>query len=218
MIHESLENEPKPNNKEETKNLLDCIYSVMTEVDTDLQEVVESFVEASFKAEEGNHVINNGIKQMVSIRENFSSVVQAISNLEKKSKEIMNIVEMITRIAKQTNLLALNASIEAARAGEQGRGFTVVANEVRKLAEQSSVAALNIGEVISSIQSEINQTEGIISVVNQEVQLGESVITEAGQTFNGISDNIEEVSNQVMKLSASIEEVFSISRSLMKNI
>ncbi|WMJ89230.1 methyl-accepting chemotaxis protein [Anaerocolumna sp. MB42-C2] len=197
------------------KNLADRIYSVMTEVDADLQEVVESFVEASSKAEEGNQVINNGISQMATIRENFTSVIQAINNLEKKSKEIMNIVEMITKIAKQTNLLALNAAIEAARAGEHGRGFTVVASEVRKLAEQSSGAAKNIGELICSIQTEIDQTEGIIQAVNQDVELGESVINEAGRSFNGISNNIEEVSNQVMNLSASIEEVFSITQSII---
>lgn len=200
------------------KNMTDRIYSVMTEVDTDLQDVVESFVEASSKAEVGNQVINKGINQMATIRENFTSVIQAINNLEKKSKEIMNIVEMITKISKQTNLLALNAAIEAARAGEQGRGFTVVASEVRKLAERSSNAAKDIEELIYSIQTEIDQMEGIIQAVNQEVELGESVITEAGTTFNGIFGNIEDVSNQVMNLSASIEEVFSVTQSVMKNI
>ncbi|MGN6710228.1 methyl-accepting chemotaxis protein [Anaerocolumna jejuensis] len=200
------------------KNMTDRIYSVMAEVDTDLQDVVESFVEASSKAEVGNQVINKGINQMATIRESFTSVIQAINNLEKKSKEIMNIVEMITKISKQTNLLALNAAIEAARAGEQGRGFTVVASEVRKLAERSSNAAKDIEELIYSIQTEIDQMEGIIQAVNQEVELGESVITEAGTTFNGIFGNIEDVSNQVMNLSASIEEVFSVTQSVMKNI
>ncbi|HHV13604.1 MAG TPA: methyl-accepting chemotaxis protein [Clostridiales bacterium] len=197
------------------KNMADRIYSVMSEVDMDLQDVVESFVEASSKAEKGNQVINKGINQMATIRENFTSVIQAINNLEKKSKEIMNIVEMITKIAKQTNLLALNAAIEAARAGEQGKGFTVVASEVRKLAEQSSGAAKNIGELIYSIQTEINQTEGIIQAVNREVELGETVITEAGKTFNGIVGNIEDVSNQVMNLSASIEEIFTVTQSVI---
>lgn len=121
---------------------------------------------------------------MATIRGNFTSVIQAISSLETKSREIMNIVEIISKIAKQTNLLALNAAIEAARAGEQGKGFTVVASEVRKLAEQSSNAAKDIGRLIYSIQTEIDHTEDIIQAVNQEVELGESVITEAGKTFN----------------------------------
>ncbi|SHJ99298.1 Methyl-accepting chemotaxis protein (MCP) signalling domain-containing protein [Anaerocolumna jejuensis DSM 15929] len=188
----------------------ELVYSLITEVDTNLQEVVESFVEASSKAEEGNQVINKGINQMTAIRENFMSVIEAIQVLEVKSKGIMNIVEMITRIAKQTNLLALNAAIEAARAGEQGRGFTVVAGEVRKLAEQSSDAAKEIGELIYSIQAEINHTGEIINVVNNDVELGQSQITIAGEAFNSIFDNIEDVSNQVMNLSASMEKVFSV--------
>lgn len=211
MSQESLENAAMINGTNR-------MYTLMSEVDTNLQEVVESFVEASSKAEEGNQVINRGISQMSTIRENFNSVIQTISNLETQSKEIMGIVEMITRIAKQTNLLALNASIEAARAGEQGRGFTVVANEVRKLAEQSTNAAKNIGGLVYSIQTEINQAEEIIQIVNQEVELGESVITEAGKTFSGIFHNIEDVSNQVMNLSASMEEVFSVTQSVVKSI
>lgn len=185
-------------------------YSLIKEVDTNLQEVVESFVEASSKAEEGNQVINKGINQMTAIRENFTSVIQAIQILEVKSKGIMNIVEMITKIAKQTNLLALNAAIEAARAGEQGRGFTVVAGEVRKLAEQSSNAAKEIGELIYSIQAEIDHTGEIIKVVNNDVELGQSQIAIAGEAFNSIVSNIEDVSNQVMNLSASMEKVFSV--------
>lgn len=211
MSQESLENAAMINKTNR-------IYTLMSEVDTNLQEVVESFVEASSKAEEGNQVINRGISQMSTIRENFNSVIQTINNLETQSKEIMGIVEMITKIAKQTNLLALNASIEAARAGEQGRGFTVVANEVRKLAEQSTNAAKNIGGLVYSIQTEINQAEETIQAVNQEVELGESVITEAGKTFNGIFHNIEDVSNQVMNLSASMEEVFSVTQSVVKSI
>lgn len=202
----------------ETILLTERIGAGMEKVDKNLQDVVESFVEASSKAEEGNQVINKGISQMTTIRENFTSVVQAINSLGTKSREIMNIVEMITKIAKQTNLLALNAAIEAARAGEQGRGFTVVAGEVRKLAEQSSNAAKDIGGLIYSIQTEIDHTDEVIRTVNQEVELGESVIADAGKTFNGIYQNIEDVSNQVMDMSASMEEVFSATRTVMKNI
>lgn len=201
----------EPDSKE-MKKLTDRIYSGIEEVDTNLQEVVESFVEASSKAEEGMQVINTGIDQMTTIRENFNSVVQAIDKLAAKSAEIKNIVNMITGISKKTNLLALNASIEAARAGEQGRGFTVVANEVRKLAEQSSGAAKDIGILINEIELEINQTEEVIQKVNQDVELGESVITDAGKTFNGIFVNIEDVSNKIMVVSASMEDVFSAAR------
>ncbi len=201
---------------DETTKLMERFYSGIEEVDTNFQKVVESFLEASSKAEEGIQVINKGINQMATIRENFSSVIQAIARLDLKSKEIMNIVEMITKISKQTNLLALNAAIEAARAGEQGRGFTVVASEVRKLAEQSAGAAKDIGALVSSIQEEISHTETVIQTVNQDVKAGESVITDAGDTFNDIYNNIEDVSNQVMNVSVSMEEVFSAAKSAIK--
>ncbi len=193
----------------ETTPQKEPIHAMIEEVDTNLQNVVESFVEASFQAEEGNQVIHKGIDQMATIRENFTSVLRAINTLGATSGDIMNIVEMITKIAKQTNLLALNAAIEAARAGDQGKGFSVVAQEVRKLAEQSSIAAKEIGERINLIQSEIQHTEEIIEVVNGEVELGESLIEVAGETFNSIFQKIEDVSNQMMNLSASMEKAFS---------
>ncbi|WMJ86420.1 methyl-accepting chemotaxis protein [Anaerocolumna sp. MB42-C2] len=204
--------------KNETVKLMERFYSGIEEVDTNFQKVVESFVEASSKAEEGIQVINKGINQMTTIRENFGSVIQAITRLNIRSKEIMNIVEMITKISKQTNLLALNAAIEAARAGEQGRGFTVVASEVRKLAEQSAGAAKDIGALINSIQEEISYSETVIQTVNQEVKAGESVIIDAGDTFNDIYNNIEDVSNQVMNVSASMEEVFSAAKSTINQV
>lgn len=216
---EMKENDLKPRQEgSDGLKLTKQIYSGIGIVDTSLQEVVESFVDASSQSEEGIQVINKGIKQMAIIRENFGTVIQAIKRLDEKSAEIKNIVEMITRISKQTNLLALNAAIEAARAGEKGKGFTVVASEVRKLAEQSSNAAISIGTIIHSIQTEISQTGEIIQKVNSDVELGESVITDAGETFNGIYSNIEEVSNQIMSISASMEEVFTATRSLISNI
>lgn len=202
--------------KDETAKLMERFYSGIEEVDSNFQNMVETFVEASSKVEEGIQVINKGINQMSTIRENFDSVIQAIARLDLKSQKIMNIVEVITKISKQTNLLALNAAIEAARAGEQGRGFTVVASEVRKLAEQCAGAAKDIGELISSVQEEISHTETVIQTVNQDVKAGASVITDAGDTFNDIYNNIEDVSNQVMNVSASMEEVFSAAKSAIK--
>ncbi|SHO43946.1 methyl-accepting chemotaxis protein [Anaerocolumna xylanovorans] len=217
MDQSSLEMDTFLLDRSDYKKLTERIYSGIEEVDTNLQEVVESFVDASTKAEEGIQVINTGINQMTTIRKNFNSVVEAINKLASKSEEIKNIVEMITRISKMTNLLSLNASIEAARAGEQGKGFTVVANEVRRLAEQSSGAAKDIGALINAIELEINQTEEIIRNVNQDVELGESVIADAGKTFNGIFLNIEDVSNKIMNVSASMEDVFSAARFIIDN-
>ncbi|WP_070000747.1 methyl-accepting chemotaxis protein [Cellulosilyticum sp. I15G10I2] len=180
----------------------------MEKIDGDLQNVVESFVAASLKAEEGANVIDLVFKQMQSIGKKFEISTKAIDHLEDNSKEIGRIVSLITSVAQQTNLLALNAAIEAARAGEQGKGFAVVAGEVKKLAEQSASAASEIGNLIRTIQLEIKHAVVSMGEGNGAIEAGVSMVEDAGQFFNNIFRDIEAVSNQMMDVSAIIEEVF----------
>lgn len=190
----------------------------MENIDTDLQNIVESFVEASVKAEAGTDVINKAVAQMETISNKFEASTGAIDALGDKSKEIGLIVSLITSIAQQTNLLALNAAIEAARAGEQGRGFAVVADEVRKLAEQSAGAAHEIGDLIRKIQIEINKAVDSMEDGNKAVQSGISMVGDAGQSFYKISSEIENVSNQMMDVSGVIEEVFSGTQTMIEAV
>ncbi|MDC2867935.1 methyl-accepting chemotaxis protein, partial [Bacillus sp. BP-3] len=104
------------------------------------------------KAENGDQLVEQTVSQMQSIHQSVAESDQIIKLLDNKSKQIGDILEVIQNIADQTNLLALNAAIEAARAGEHGRGFAIVAEEVRKLAEQSSSSSNEIGKLITEIQ------------------------------------------------------------------
>lgn len=132
---------------------------------------------------EGTKAIDKVSAQMQSINETVVSLSEAFKHLTERSNEIGNITEVITSIAEQTNLLALNAAIEAARAGEQGKGFAVVADEVRKLAEQSAQSAEQITRLITIIQNDTKQTMNSVISATGEVKEGLVVVHEAGGAF-----------------------------------
>lgn len=118
----------------------------------------------------------------------------AIKEFELKSHEIGEIVKVIGDISRQTNLLALNASIEAARAGEQGRGFTVVANEIRTLAEQTAEAVSNIGNIVNYVQGSIINASNEISRVDEAVEHQSNSLINAAKEFNNVAKIVEAIS------------------------
>lgn len=160
----------------------------------------------------GSKAVEEAINSMESIARNNEQNVEESAVLLEKSKEIGQIVDVITGIAGQTNLLALNAAIEAARAGEQGRGFAVVAEEVRKLAEQSGRAATKITELIGSIQQQVENIAITMNQGTQEVSRGVDVANRAGQNFgeiekafNGIVQLVQEVSRSMHSMTKGAE-------------
>jgi methyl-accepting chemotaxis protein len=128
--------------------------------------------------------------------------------LGEKSKEIGQIVSLITSIAGQTNLLALNAAIEAARAGEHGRGFAVVADEVRKLAEQSAAAAGQISGLISEIQNETTKAVQAMDEGSSAVNDGMMMVDNASNAFQHISQAVNNVFSQIKEVSSSIDGIY----------
>ncbi|MCT4620990.1 MAG: HAMP domain-containing methyl-accepting chemotaxis protein [Marinisporobacter sp.] len=164
--------------------------------------------------ENGKQSVDKAIQKMSHVQDVMKESVQATEVLRNNSKEIGNIVQVITGIAEQTNLLALNAAIEAARAGELGKGFAVVAEEVRKLAEQSSNAAGQITELIDEVQKGTIVAVDLMQKGANAVEEGsktvidtQSAFDEIHEAINGIVKDIEEVSVMSQQMAAGSEQI-----------
>ena len=153
------------------------------------------------KATEGNSFVQSTVEQMNSIAQTVQQTGEIVGKLGERSKEIGNIVEIISNISGQTNLLALNAAIEAARAGEHGRGFAVVAEEVRKLAEESQNASQKISDLIQSIQEETSQAVASMEEGRREAEKGKENVTATGESFSEILTMIGDVKKASLAVS-----------------
>ncbi|MDF2873532.1 MAG: mcpA 6 [Sporomusa sp.] len=173
---------------------------------------------AAGAAKDGGKAVEAAVNQMINIETKVVHSAQVIAKLGERSKEIGQIVDTISGIAGQTNLLSLNAAIEAARAGEQGRGFSVVAEEVRKLAEQSQEAAKQIAALITEIQVE---TESAVLAMNEgtrEVKIGSDVVNSAGQAFAEIVSLVDQVSEQIKSIAAAVQGIASDSQEIVSSV
>lgn len=162
---------------------------------------------AAAAAESSEHLASQGADQsqsavmtMSQIQEDVNNTARMIHILGDKSRQIGNIVDTITGLAGQTNLLALNAAIEAARAGEQGRGFAVVADEVRKLAEQSETAAKEIASIIGAIQGETLEAVTAMDRGSRDVTAGVAVVEASGAAFRDIHQSIRDINSQMKNI------------------
>lgn len=182
---------------------------------TDAEEVAVIAEKTSKSAQDGGKTVDEAKRQMASIERTVGDSAKVVAKLGENSKEIGQIVDTISAIASQTNLLALNAAIEAARAGEQGRGFAVVAEEVRKLAEQSQEASKHIAQLINEIQGDTENAVTAMATGSREVKLGTEIVNVAGKKFDEIASLVEQVSNQVSRISMAIGETASGSQQIV---
>ena len=175
----------------EAKHQVHAFTRGLTDVTKTIERVGEDIAQTSQKAEDGNRLVDATVDQMNTIADTVISSSEVVAKLGERSKEIGNIVEVISGISGQTNLLALNAAIEAARAGEHGHGFAVVAEEVRKLAEESQNASKQIGDLIRTIQEETEQAVAAMERGREEAEKGRENVTATGEEFSEIRAMID---------------------------
>lgn len=157
-------------------------------------------------ARHGGIVMTAAASTMQEVARVTDQVEAKMASLAQRSEEIGKVVNVIQEISEQTNLLALNAAIEAARAGEQGRGFSVVAGEVRRLAERTKHATEEIAGTIRNIQEETRDTLSVMSLSRGTVQSGLGEMDTARQSLEFIIDSSRQVSDQIQLVATAATE------------
>jgi len=182
------------------------------------QAAADSSQDASAAAVTGAQVVEETISVMDSISDRVKNSAKTVENLGSRSDQIGEIVGTIEDIADQTNLLALNAAIEAARAGEQGRGFAVVADEVRALAERTTKATREIGEMIKAIQMETKDAVIAMEEGVREVSRGSEKAASSGKALEKILEQINIVSTQIHQVATVAEEQTATTSEISNNM
>ncbi len=203
----------------ETQESLSCVEELLatnTETIEEMKKTREIAKNTLQNVESNRKDMNELGQSVVTINENAQRANMQVAELVEDAKAIGNILDAIKDLSKNTDLLALNAAIEASRAGESGKGFAVVAEEVKKLAEQTSIEAQKINDVINEITSKINNVQSANDTVAAQVDHTVMLMNNAENSINGIFNNvmqtmeqIEELEGDVNRQIASIENMAS---------
>jgi len=188
---------------ETTSRIMEELSTSVKQVSSNAQAAASSSEQASKTAQEGGKLAHQAVERMARINEVIGSSADMVKRLASRSRQIFEIVDVLTSIADQTNLLALNAAIEAARAGEAGRGFAVVAEEVRKLAEGSAKSAKDIARLVQEIQTETTEAATSMEQGTKEISQGTKIVNEVGSALSKIVKAAQEASQMVNQIASS---------------
>lgn len=210
--------ERQANEITDTSSAVEEMATSMTQVSKNAEAAAEGGRRALTMAERGDKSVRDTSEAMSRIDSGVSRTAEKMQTLTKRSSEITEILELIDDIAAQTNLLALNAAIEAAHAGETGLGFSVVAEEIRKLAERSTRATRDVGNLIKAIQRETEEARVAMEGGLQEVNQGSRLAEQGRQSLQDISSVVKLSADLIEEISAASEEQARVTRSLVSTM
>ncbi len=195
-------------------NDADNCLNQMNQLSGEVQEVFEGTSKIGQISEETNKVVEESITIVDKLASNMKDssdmtkvVIKNVENLSAQSKSIEKIVDVINEIAEETNLLSLNASIEAARAGEAGRGFVVVADQVRKLADQSVEQVVEIGKIVNNIQTKTNETVTVARQTEEYVTIQEKSLQQTVAMFDHIKNQFNVLVGELKNITDGVERI-----------
>lgn len=194
-------------NMQDANGIVNQMVNSIYQITGDTQSVAKASEEAGKVAQDGAKALQDTIIGMDKIKETVTTAAEKIDQLGNQSQKIGDIVQVIEDIAEQTNLLALNAAIEAARAGEHGKGFAVVADEVRKLAENSTKSTKEISELINLIQKYTQEAIVAMNKGTTEVNNGANTATDANVALGGILSAVEKSNEQIQNIAQAVEVI-----------
>jgi hypothetical protein len=189
-----------------TNGLLDNFLALAERANQYTRTMTRSAQESETLSQSGEAGLTLALTSMNEIRDQVYAIGQTIVKLAHLTRSIDAIITSVGEIATQSNLLALNASIEAARAGEHGRGFSVVADEVRSLAQQSTAASKQVRGILAEIQAAVRETIDAAEVGTGQVDRGARVVDEANTLMRKLADNVASSYQTIKNISEIIRE------------
>jgi methyl-accepting chemotaxis protein len=209
------------NQEEETSAataMIDGIATKLLNVTREAESASQTFEETKSVSQRGGETVRQSVAKINSIADNMNVIEERMQHLRGSLADIAGFVETIQGIASQTNLLSLNAAIEAARAGDAGRGFSVVAEEVRKLAENAANASQQIQTLILQIQTETRETADATREGTNAVQSGRDTIYQAGESLGKILETANQSAVVSMEISRALMQQSDVLKAMMTSV